>query len=1017
MTRIFNSKVECLNEVERLKLLQKRNPLRPEMIPPELANSSQWIVWSYEVYERKNGKFGPNKTPYKARNPRLQPSRWGISDCSDLVTALQCVKDNSHIDGIGYLFSKDDGLIGVDFDDCRNPQTGKVRKEYQFWIDRLSGYAEVSPSGAGIKIWVKGTVDNRCFKTDESTGFRIQNFADGIIEVYRRGQYFTVTTQCLKGFEHIKPAQEELDVLSEFYLSYTRNALSGSWVSGEHGPNVVDKVIEQNFWGEINSGDIDESDIQFKPTRQTVITGPPTTPKPQLVLQGPHILEERASLCQCTGCINCSLSRYADQCDRSRKVAHFESCSTCLPYPPTELYELCFECYKESTDHEKRVEKTVEEYFATLGVQGFSAKTQHVIQFGSRNGKPDVVLIKDDGKTFAAIAECKGSGYVGHGIEQLKSYLSATDTRFGIFANRIDPGQWKFYENRRGHDIPEIDRDKFENGVVEQIEKHPLLVDEIQSLASRETALKTKVVDLKRNEFELNVSIESRRTRLGELETGIQALIQTRNNRQAACKELEVKIDQLDTQKSELETEIKRLEGEIQSLVSRETEQRKKVKILKGDERELNVSVESRHAQLDGLKIEIETLSQTERNIRASNKKLEAETNEIGNWKSELEIEVGQLENLKSRLHRWQSIIIPLGIVSLVLFFSLGALFLKQRSTTEDAVHEKVVLTNQLTQKESEIRRKDSETQGLTLSVQTLKSENETLSQKISELENRRRNRTLPTDTTSKSIAGLQGQLSEQKDKNQRLQNQLVKKDTEVRQLRNDKAVALSENRRLQSRLAEDRQGTTNQNATVRQLPSENLKLQNRNQDLARQNQELQNKNKVLQNQLDSAKQSNSDQVDKSPSRPDDGQQFTVSPQTENLVAEPPEKIQDFTMVSTRAGSHNNQGCLDFEGNNYDEAVKQFEQAIKADSKFAVAHYNLGCAYFKMEEYSSAVDAFDRAIALDQKFKEAYYNRSFAYFRTSQFQEAKQDAIKALDIDRNYRLAQELLTAVANVQQ
>ena len=308
MTRIFNSKVECLNEVERLKLLQKRNPLRPEMIPPELANSSQWIVWSYEVYERKNGKFGPNKTPYKTRNPRLQPSRWGISDCSDLVTALQCVKDNSHIDGIGYLFLKDDGLIGVDFDDCRNPQTGKVRKEYQFWIDRLGGYAEVSPSGTGIKIWVKGTVDNRCFKTDKSTGFRIQNFADGIIEVYRRGQYFTVTTQCLKGFEHIKPAQEELDVLSEFYLSYTRNALSGSWVSGEHGPNVINKVIEQNFWGEINSGDIDESDIQFKPAIQTVITGSPTTPKPQLVLQGPHILEERASLCQCTGCINCSLS-------------------------------------------------------------------------------------------------------------------------------------------------------------------------------------------------------------------------------------------------------------------------------------------------------------------------------------------------------------------------------------------------------------------------------------------------------------------------------------------------------------------------------------------------------------------------------------------------------------------------------------------------------------------------------------------------------------------------------------
>ena len=57
------------------------------------------------------------------------------------------------------------------------------------------------------------------------------------------------------------------------------------------------------------------------------------------------------------------------------------------------------------------------------------------IQFGSRNGSADVVLGDGNGG-FAAIAECKGAGYEGHGIEQLKSYLSATDTRFGIFANR-----------------------------------------------------------------------------------------------------------------------------------------------------------------------------------------------------------------------------------------------------------------------------------------------------------------------------------------------------------------------------------------------------------------------------------------------------------------------------------------------------------------------------------------------------------------------------------------------------
>lgn len=245
MTRIFNSKTECLNKVWHLKSLQKQWTLRPEIIPPALANSSQWIVWSYEAAGRKNGKFGVDKVPYQARNPSLKASRSDVSDWADLATVVQCASVNPDIDGIGYFFSENDGLIGIDFDNCRDPKTSRIRKEYQFWIDKLDGYAEVSPSGTGVKVWVKGIVDNRCFKNDESTGFRIPNFAGGVIEVYRRGQYFTVTTQVLDGFEHIKPAQEELDVLSEFYLSHTHNNLLGVlgvWVSGEQAPNVVENL-------------------------------------------------------------------------------------------------------------------------------------------------------------------------------------------------------------------------------------------------------------------------------------------------------------------------------------------------------------------------------------------------------------------------------------------------------------------------------------------------------------------------------------------------------------------------------------------------------------------------------------------------------------------------------------------------------------------------------------------------------------------------------------------------------
>ena len=167
--------------------------------------------------------------------------------------------------------------------------------------------------------------------------------------------------------------------------------------------------------------------------------------------------------CQCPGCDRCGR---VSQCNRPREVANFESCATCLPLPPDELYELCPECYADSPDHETRVAEEVYAYFDRLGVNGFSPDREFSIQIGARNGRADVVLADGNG-SLAAITECKGAGYVGHGIEQLKSYLSATDTRFGIFANRTDPEQWKFYENRRRNQIDPIDRSEFEASVGE----------------------------------------------------------------------------------------------------------------------------------------------------------------------------------------------------------------------------------------------------------------------------------------------------------------------------------------------------------------------------------------------------------------------------------------------------------------------------------------------------------------------------------------------------------------------
>ena len=371
-----------------------------------------------------------------------------------------------------------------------------------------------------------------------------------------------------------------------------------------------------------------------------------------------------------------------------------------------------------------------------------------------------------------------------------------------------------------------------------------------------------------------------------------------------------------------------------------------------------------------------------------------------------------------------QSVII--GVLGLALVICFSALLIqinaKDKSTRPD-----VGLKKQLAQKESDIR-------VLTSSVQTLESDKKKLSRENDRLRDdledlRSTSRTLPRDVVD--------QLQQLSDQNQRLRDQLVKKDDEIQQFQKEKAETLTENRRLQNQIDEITSETANQNAIVRQLQKEkaemltenrrlrdqlaektseaknltdraqqlqdekietqrqNQKLQGENAGLARQNRTLRNENAALRNQSNKTNRREAHKV--------------VGP-------EPPKKIPYDRNILYRVASRNNQGCIAFEDNDYDEALKQFERVTKDYPKLAIAHYNLGCAYLEMKKYTGAIDAFDKTIDLDKKFKEAYYNRSLAYFRTSQFQEAKQDATKALDIDPNYQLAQELLTAIENAQ-
>ena len=578
-TKIFYSSTECDKEIQRLKLLQRQHQFCPEVIPPELADLDQWVVWSYEVHQWKNGTFGVGKVPYQAKVPNRKASTTTPLDWCDLETAVQCVESDWHpADGIGFVFSRADGLSGVDFDNCRDPLTEHIREEYQFWIDALEGYAEVSPSGTGVKVWVKGTISDRYFKTEESTGFRILNFAGGEIEVYRRGQYFTVTTQCLKDVEFITPAQTELDVLSEWSLSKISRDIS-YYCSSVLLPTDEDAKRElsllEEYLDEINYEYIDESYSQVQPMTQSAVE---TFTDSDLYPVGD------------VSYINVGQSR----CRRCGRKCN-------------QNYELCYECYNDG-EPEYKVMEAVFNYFSEpkFRENGFSPKKdEHYIRIGVYTPRPDVVLFDRQGN-LAAVAECKRGGITNYGIEQLWSYLTASDVQFGVFANSTEPDEWIFFENlRRYHFKDDISRSQFEAEIVagqpvESIREEKGRLDrKITEIGTRLDRKGREIKSSSERLDDLNQKVKQANNQLADIKKEIILLREkstdltekiTRDSQQAEVLEglkLESTRNNLEVVIHRLRNKGNQLQNEIGGKEQQRTDLSEEVNLLKGDRDEL----------------------------------------------------------------------------------------------------------------------------------------------------------------------------------------------------------------------------------------------------------------------------------------------------------------------------------------------------------------------------------------------------------------------------------------------
>ena len=167
-------------------------PVLADNIPAQLRERRQWVGWHYEWAPGRWAKVPKN--PCTGRNAAPgRPGTWGT-----FGEALAYYQQRE-VAGIGFMFAADDPFAGVDLDDAR--KTGKLEPWAEEIVAQLRSYGEVSPSGTGAKLFVRGALSGG------------RNRRDGI-ELYDRGRFFAVTGHRLaRAPVTVEDCQEPLNAL------------------------------------------------------------------------------------------------------------------------------------------------------------------------------------------------------------------------------------------------------------------------------------------------------------------------------------------------------------------------------------------------------------------------------------------------------------------------------------------------------------------------------------------------------------------------------------------------------------------------------------------------------------------------------------------------------------------------------------------------------------------------------------------------------------------------------------
>lgn len=128
------------------------SPPQWENIPQELKDIPQWCCWNSQVVHDKEKNISKlSKEPANIVSKR----RLAWKNPSNLYTfdEVKAAYESGGFNGIGFVLYEDTPYVCIDIDDQENIHD----MEAKYHNITVHSYTEISPSGNGVHVWIKGT--------------------------------------------------------------------------------------------------------------------------------------------------------------------------------------------------------------------------------------------------------------------------------------------------------------------------------------------------------------------------------------------------------------------------------------------------------------------------------------------------------------------------------------------------------------------------------------------------------------------------------------------------------------------------------------------------------------------------------------------------------------------------------------------------------------------------------------------------------------------------------------------